>query len=51
MMCYYLNVQFQRQRVKMSMEQRWNDKDRVKQKYSDENLPHCNIVHHKSHMD
>jgi hypothetical protein len=33
------------------MEHRWNGIDRVKPKYSGENLSQCHFVHHKSHMD
>jgi hypothetical protein len=33
------------------MEQRWNETDRGKPKYSGKNLSQCHLVHHKSHMD
>jgi hypothetical protein len=33
------------------MEQRWNEIDRGKSKYSGKNLSQCHFVHHKSHMD
>jgi hypothetical protein len=29
----------------------WNDTGRGKLKYSEKNLFHCHVVHHKSHMD
>jgi hypothetical protein len=32
------------------MEQRWNEIDRGKPKYSEKNLSQCHFVHHKSHM-
>jgi hypothetical protein len=32
-------------------EQRWNETDRGKPKYSEKNLSQCHFVHHKSHMD
>ena len=57
MMCYYLNVQFQGQRVKviltdkMSMGQWWNSTVRGKPKYSGKNLSHCHFVYHMSHTD
>jgi hypothetical protein len=33
------------------MEQRWNEIDRGKPKYSAKNLSQCHSVHYKSHMD
>jgi hypothetical protein len=33
------------------MEQRWNEIDRGKPKYSGKNLSQYDFVHHKSHMD
>jgi hypothetical protein len=33
------------------MEQRWNEIDRGKPKYSEKKLSQCHFVHHKSHMD
>ena len=35
----------------MSMEQWWNDSDRGKLKYLDDNLSQCHLVHHKFHTD
>jgi hypothetical protein len=37
--------------MKMSVERRWNDNDKVKQKYWETDLSQCHFVHHKSHMD
>jgi hypothetical protein len=34
----------------MMIEHWWNDIDRGKPKYWEEILPHCNSVHHKSHV-
>jgi hypothetical protein len=33
------------------MEDRWNETDRVKPKYSEKNLSQYHFVNHKSHMD
>jgi hypothetical protein len=33
------------------MEQRWNDKDKGKLKYWEEDLSQCHFTHHKFHMD
>jgi hypothetical protein len=33
------------------MEQRWNETDRGKPKYSEKNLSQCHFVYHKSHID
>jgi hypothetical protein len=33
------------------MERQWNEIDRIKPKYSGENLSQCQFVHHKSYMD
>jgi hypothetical protein len=33
------------------VEQRWNEIDRGKPKYSQKNLSQYHFVHHKSHMD
>jgi hypothetical protein len=33
------------------MEHRWNEVDRGKPKYSEQNLSQRHFVHHKSHMD
>jgi len=35
----------------MMMEHWWNDIDRGKPKYWEENLFQCHIVHHKYHID
>jgi hypothetical protein len=35
----------------MSMEQWWNDTDRAKLKYWEENQSQCHFVHHESYMD
>jgi hypothetical protein len=33
------------------MEDRWNETDREKPKYSGKNLSQCHFVKHKSHME
>jgi hypothetical protein len=33
------------------MEHQWNEIDRGKSKYSEQNLSQCHFVYHKSHMD
>jgi hypothetical protein len=37
--------------VSILMEQRWNELDRGKPKYSEQDLSQCHFVHHKFHMD
>jgi len=37
--------------MKMSVKYWWNDADKVKQKYSEKSLSHCDFVEHKSNMD
>jgi len=37
--------------MKMSVKYWWNDTDKVKQKYWEKSLSHCDIVQHKSNMD
>jgi len=35
----------------MSVEYRWNDADRRKPKYTENNLSQCHFAHNKPHMD
>jgi hypothetical protein len=37
--------------MRMTIEHWWNDTDRRKPKFSEQNLSHCHFVQHKSNMD